>query len=259
MANPPNRFCVRLRTPREVNLVRLAAEGRHMSIEDFLRIAVLQAACQTQGVFGLPADSTIDASHARLASAAERLHAEAQGPQGPGEAVQIVAEEFLKVEEIFKKKPKRTHALWFKPSDDEQAELQRLKVALGDIVHGREGAQSVEPKLVDGLRELAWQFESNRARRKTGLPVMTLPDGAARVEDGVLSIKVGLCSVRVTLGRKNRKTCPGPSVFMDAALQQVAGGRWKLLHSAVLSQTSQTCEAASPRATRRRRTAQRSA
>lgn len=44
------------RTPREAEVVRLAARSRRLSVDDFIRVAVLRAACQTRGAFALPAD-----------------------------------------------------------------------------------------------------------------------------------------------------------------------------------------------------------
>lgn len=52
---------------------------------------------------------------------------------------------------------------------------------------------------------------------------------------------------RVMVGKRNRKTYPGPGVFEDAALSLTAGGRWTLRFSAYVR-----TEPAKPRRSRRR-------
>ncbi|OIQ75868.1 hypothetical protein GALL_424560 [mine drainage metagenome] len=86
--------------------------------------------------------------------------------------------------------------------------------------------------MVDWLREQGWMTPSNRVARKTGLPVIPLPAGSARIDDGVLSLAIGDKAARIVLRAQNRNAYPGPGMFKDAALEQVAGGRWNLYHSA---------------------------
>jgi hypothetical protein len=63
------------------------------------------------------------------------------------------------------------------------------------------------------------------------MPVIPLPDGSARIDDGVLSLAIGNSVARIVLGVKNRNAYPGSGVFKEAALEQVAGGRWHLYYS----------------------------
>ena len=118
------------RAPLEAELVRLAARGRRLSVGDFIRIAVLRAACPTQGVFDLPADSDVAAASARatLGSAAERLaSAAAAGSAAPSEAVQIAARAVWETEWKFQERPQRDKKLWFQATQEEQSALRQLK------------------------------------------------------------------------------------------------------------------------------------
>lgn len=221
------------RTPQEAEVVRLAARGRRLSERDFIRIAVLRAACQTQGVFDLPADAevAVEAACATLGVAAARV-ADAAASTAPGEAEQIAAQVLWKVDWDFQRKPQRDKRLWFQATQEEQSALRQLKITAGEIVHGTRKDSPVSLRMVDWLREQAWMTPSNRAARKTGLPVIPLPAGSARIDDGVLSLAIGDSVARVALGVKNRNAYPGSGMFKEAALEQVAGGRWSLHHSA---------------------------
>lgn len=232
MKNESMRFLPR--TPLEAEVVRLAARGRCLSVENFIRIAVLRAACKTEGVFDLPADSdvTVESACTTLGSAAERLASAAAGSAAPGEAAQFVARVFWKSDWDFQRRPQRDEALWFKATEKEQSALRQLKIAAGEIVHGTRKDSPVSLQMVDWLREQAWMTPSNRVARKTGLPVIPLPAGSARVDGGVLSLAIGDLAARIVLRAKNRNAYPGPGVFKDAALEQVAGGRWNLYYSA---------------------------
>lgn len=220
------------RTPLEAELVRLAARGRRLSERDFVRIAVLRAACQTEGAFDLPADSEIavEAAYATLGAAAARL-ADAAASTAPGEAEQIAAQVLWKTDWDFQRRPQRDKKLWFQAAQEEQSALRQLKIAAGEIVHGTRKDPPVSLRMVDWLREQAWMIPSNRVARKTGLPVIPLPAGSARIDDGVLSLAIGDSVARVVLRAQNRNAYPDSGVFEDAALEQVAGGRWGLYHS----------------------------
>ncbi len=233
MTNKSMRFVPR--TPLEAEVVRLAARGRRLSVEDFIRIAVLQAACKTGGVFDLPADAdvAVEAACTTLAAAAARLASSAAGSAAPGEAEQVVALVDWDTEWKFQERPQRDKNLWFQATQEEQSALRQLKITAGEIVHGTRRTSSVsQMEMADRLREQAWMTPSNRVVRKTGLPEMPLPAGSARVDGGVLSLAIGDLAVRIVLRAKNRKAYPGPGVFKDADLKQIAGGRWELYYSA---------------------------
>ena len=183
--------------------MRLAARGRCVSVEEFVRVAVLRAACDLQGAFA-----------------------------APGESEQAVAAIQWRAEQTFRREPRRDSVLCFRASGQEQQALMGLKVVLGEIVHGRRASNVVGVRLADWLREQAWQTPSNRVARKTGLSVVPLPPGSARVEDGALVISMGSLAVTVQLGERNRRAYPGPGVFEDGQLVQTSGGRWDLRHSA---------------------------
>ena len=165
MKNESMRFLPR--TPLEAEVVRLAARGRCLSVENFIRIAVLRAACKTEGVFDLPADSdvTVESACTTLGSAAERLASAAAGSTAPGEAAQFVARVFWKSDWDFQRRPQRDEALWFKATEKEQSALRQLKIAAGEIVHGQRKDSSVSLQMVDWLREQAWMTPSNRVAR----------------------------------------------------------------------------------------------
>ncbi len=232
MTNKAMRFVPR--TPLEAELVRLAARGRRLSVEDFIRVAVLQAACKTEGVFDLPADQdvAVEAACTTLAAAAARLASATMGSEVPGETAQIVALVGLKADWDFQERPQRDKKLWFQATQEEQSALRQFKITAGEIVHGTSKDSPVGRQMADWLREQAWMTPSNRVVRKTGLPMMPLPAGSPRVDGGVLSLAIGDLAVCIVLRAKNRKAYPGPGVFKDAALEQVAGGRWNLYYSA---------------------------
>jgi hypothetical protein len=213
-------------------VVRLAARGRRLSERDFIRIAVLRAACQTRGVFDLPANSdvAVEAACATLGAAAARL-ADVAGSAAPGEAGQIAAQVLWKVDWDFQRRPQQDKKLWFQATQEEQSALRQLKVTAGEIVHGTRKDSPVSRQMVDWLREQAWMTPSNRAARKAGLPVIPLPDGSARIDDGVLSLAISDSVARVALRARNRNAYPGSGMFKDAALEQVASGRWSLYYS----------------------------
>jgi hypothetical protein len=147
-------------------VVRLAARGRRLSERDFVRIAVLRAACQTQGLFDLPADSdvAVEAACATLGAAAARL-ADAAGLAAPGEAALIVARVGWQVDWAFQRRPQHDKKLWFQATQEEQSALRQLKVTAGAIVHGTRKDSPISRQMVDWLREQAWMTPSHRAAR----------------------------------------------------------------------------------------------
>lgn len=205
-----------------------------MSVADFVRAAVLRAACDTQGALAkLPDEETLDTLlDTPQTTASKPVTGSAPMLAVPGEPEQIVAQIQWGVEWDFKPAPKQQSAIWFKTSADEQLALNEMKSTLGAIVHGQKPADMIGLRLTDWLREHAWMTKANRVARKTGLSVVPFPPGSCGVEDGFLVLSMGPIAVRIALGEKNRKAYPGPGVFEDAALEQLAGGRWNLRYSA---------------------------
>jgi hypothetical protein len=172
----------------------------------------------------------VEAACATLGAAAERL-AEAADSAAPGEAEQIAAQVLWETDWAFQRRPQQDKKLWFRATQEEQSALRQLKITAGEIVHGTSKDSPVSRQMVDWLREQAWMTPSNRVARKAGLPVIPLPPGSARIDDGVLSLAIGDSVARVALRARNRNAYPGSGMFKDAALEQVAGGRWSLYYS----------------------------
>jgi hypothetical protein len=224
----------RAHTPREAELVRLAARGCRLSVSDFVRAAVLRAACEVRRSLPLPSD--LDQCLDALPDKADAIAATppiATTLNAPGESDQIVAQVRWDIEEKFRGVIKRNETLWLKPSPEEHDALQAFKVAIGDIVHGKTPPDVIGGnRMLDQVRELAWRVDANRIYRKKGLPQIPLPTGSARIDDGVLTLSIGALRVGVRLGPRNRKTYPGPGVFHHAILEQFAGSRWELRFAA---------------------------
>lgn len=215
-ANDPIVFAPR--TPREADLVRLAARGRHLSVSEFVRIAVLRAACDMAASFVVPSnlDQIIDQSTDFVT---------------PSGTQQTVAQIQLGVEWDFQRTPEQTGTLWFKPTAEEHRCLQQMKIVLGDVVHGHAPPDLVGTRAADWLREQAWRTPANRIKRRTGLSVIHFPPGSPRINDGVLILAVGSVETHIHLGEHNRKSYPGPGSFEGATLVQIAGGRWTLRYA----------------------------
>lgn len=217
--------------------MRLAARGARMSVQDFVRAAVLRAACDVRSRQDCPVD--LDRHLATLEE--DRCVTPSRDPSpdadlepriiAPGEAEQIVATLQWDVDWKFHRPAAHTHALWVQPEPSERGPLREFQRTLGAVVHGRLPSEAIGRNAYDWLREHAWRIEANRTDRPTGLVRVPIPDGGARIDDGVLILAVGSLSVKITLGKKNRNAHPGHVVLRDALLEPVGGGKWKVRYS----------------------------
>jgi len=235
----PN-FCLLFRTPQEVALVRLAAQGRGMPLSEFIRIAALRAACDVTGRFGVP-DTTAPGS-----TGDTPRDVSIPDWREPGAAEIIVAKAQWDTEVGFQRNPLRPHHIDVRVNEIEQVTLLEFRRILGAIVHGREDEATIGFQMTDWLRQHAWRIKSNRTPRLSGLSHVTIPNGGAMIKDGTIHLAVGPIAVQLTVGKIVRRRYPRDCVLHDALVSQITGGRWRVAFSEFTESKTQKKRATNP-------------